>query len=238
MTPTYMGATESTVDGPCLHSTYEMRVSATPWKPFISGLARRIAILLCLTVASVGMASRELSASSGHSNTGTYLPERAGAQAPQGAQDLCTRFTWACARGGQGSSIPSALMATVRAVNLAVNRSVRPIEDEIQYGVSEHWALPTQRGGDCEDFALLKMMQLIERGVPANALLLATVLDRSGGSHAVLIVRTDQGDMVLDNLTNRVVDWRSTGYTFLRIQNPANRSQWRVVNAGGIFGTS
>ena len=182
--------------------------------PLRSRAARLGSSFGCFLVILAVSTPTGVSATESQAGSGLFLPERARAQAPQGAQDLCARFSWACARGGQASVIPSSLLPTIRQVNSSVNRSVRSIEDSRQYGVPEHWALPTRRGGDCEDFALLKMRELIEQGVPANSLLLATALDRRGGSHAVLIVRTDQGDLVLDNLTNSIRDWRSTGCGF------------------------
>ena len=52
----------------------------------------------------------------------------------------------------------------------------------------------------------------------------------------MLVVRTDTGDFVLDNLTDRVLDWRKTGYTFLRMQNPQAPNRWSAVLAGGVLG--
>ena len=52
----------------------------------------------------------------------------------------------------------------------------------------------------------------------------------------MLVMRTDDGDFVLDNLTSRILPWQATGYTFLRIQNPARPSQWSAVLAGGVLG--
>jgi predicted transglutaminase-like cysteine proteinase len=73
------------------------------------------------------------------------------------------------------------------------------------------------------------------RGVAAERLLIATVLDRRQNPHAVLVLRTDRGDYVLDNLANRMMHWSDTGYTFLRMQNPKAPGQWVAVFAGGVF---
>ncbi len=109
------------------------------------------------------------------------------------------------------------------------------ISDASQYRRDELWALPTRRGGDCEDFALLKKRELIRLGIPAERLLIATVLDRKYRGHAVLVVRTHRGDMVLDNLTNRVMRWERTGYTFMKMQNPARPDTWQAILAGGLL---
>lgn len=157
--------------------------------------------------------------------------------APAGAKDLCRVLGWACARStpSAGPAAPAAAVVDLaRQVNLGVNRHVAPLSDESQYRRAEHWALPTARGGDCEDFALLKKRELMARGVAPERLLLATVLDLEQASHAVLILRTDAGDLVLDNLTDRIATWRETGYTFLRMQDPADPSRWTAVVAGGL----
>ena len=121
-------------------------------------------------------------------------------------------------------------------INRHVNRRVRSISDTRQYNQAEVWALPTRRGGDCEDFALLKKRELIAAGVAPGRLLIATALDRRRNGHAVLILRTDSGDLVLDNLTNRIRHWEDTGYSFLKLQNPDRPENWDAILAGGVFG--
>jgi predicted transglutaminase-like cysteine proteinase len=48
----------------------------------------------------------------------------------------------------------------------------------------------------------------------------------------VLVLRTTTGDYVLDNLSSRIKTWQASRYTFLRMQNPANRSKWDVILLG------
>ena len=109
------------------------------------------------------------------------------------------------------------------------------VGDRSQYGREEVWALPSPRGGDCEDLALLKKKLLIEAGLPADRLRIATVLDRRRNAHAGLVLRTEAGDYVLDSLTDRVLPWEKTGLSFLRIQSQASPTGWAMVLAGGIF---
>ena len=127
------------------------------------------------------------------------------------------------------------ILRVANRVNRAVNRQIAEVADQAQYNRQEFWALPTSMGGDCEDFALLKRQQLMAMGVPGERLLIATVLDRQRRGHAVLVLRTDRGDVVLDNLTNRIKHWSQTGYTFLRMQDPDAPSRWNAVFAGGVF---
>ena len=163
-----------------------------------------------------------------------FLVAKRAVAAPKGSVGLCSNYKWACARTGARGVSNAAALRLAKAVNNRVNRSTRQIEDRAQYGREEHWALPTATGGDCEDFALLKKKKLIESGVASETLLMATVLDRDLNSHAVLVMRTDSGDLVLDNLSNRILPWKRTGYTFLRMQNPSSPRNWDAIIAGGV----
>lgn len=160
-----------------------------------------------------------------------FIQAKGGAPAPSGAQGLCSTYSWACASGGAAARGNE--LQTVMAINSQVNHSVRRVEDTDQYGVDEYWALPTRTGGDCEDFALLKKRELVSHGVDPRRLLIATVLDRQRQPHAVLIYRSEQGDLVLDNLTDRVRGWRDTRYMFLQMQDPNRPSRWVNVLTSG-----
>jgi predicted transglutaminase-like cysteine proteinase len=162
-----------------------------------------------------------------------FLKSRGLGVAPPGAQRLCSTYSWACARGTSGGTVTQGQMQVVRAVNSQINRSTRAIEDSQQYGEAERWAIPTSRGGDCEDYALAKKRALISKGIDPQRLLIATVLDRNRRPHAVLVVRTENGDMVLDNVTNSIRSWQDTRYVFLRMQDPSRPSRWVNVFAGG-----
>lgn len=162
-----------------------------------------------------------------------FLPSRGNAPAPAGAQAICEIYDWACAWSGDGAMPASEQLKRVSDVNARVNRSVRPIEDARQYGVTERWALPTRVGGDCEDFALLKKRELVSVGVDPNRLLIATVLDRNRDPHAVLVYRSDKGDLVLDNLTDQIRTWRDTHYVFLQMQDPDRPGGWVNVFVSG-----
>lgn len=163
------------------------------------------------------------------------LPTKTSVSAPSGASGLCTQYGWACARTGKTHQIDLAAMAVAQKINTAANRKVRPVSDRAQWSIAERWSLPTARGGDCEDYAMLKKMMLIQAGFSPDQLLIATVLDRQRRSHAVLILRTGTQDLVLDNMTGRIKHWRETGYTFLRLQDPARPDRWVGVFAGGVL---
>ncbi|HEX2556199.1 MAG TPA: transglutaminase-like cysteine peptidase [Microvirga sp.] len=119
----------------------------------------------------------------------------------------------------------------IRAVNGYVNRTVSPITDPEYRGVADRWEYPTEGLGDCEDYQLLKRKLLIEAGLPKRALLMTVVINRQGEGHAVLTVRTDREDLVLDNQTNEVLRWDRTGYEFIK-REALTRTGWAYVQPG------
>lgn len=162
-----------------------------------------------------------------------FLPQRMHIKAPDGAEGLCRKYSWACSQTRQSGQLTKGDLKKVSVINKQINRKTRAIDDQSQYRTTEYWTLPSARGGDCEDFALLKKRDLIQAGIAPNRLLIATVLDRRRGGHAVLVFRTDTGDVVLDNLTNRILPWTKTKYTFLRMQDPKSPNRWVGVFEGG-----
>jgi len=111
-------------------------------------------------------------------------------------------------------------------VNTAVNTSIQPVTDLELYGKVEVWTYPTNKKGDCEDYVLLKRRILMERGWPESTLLITVVRDEDNEGHAVLTVRTDKGDFVLDNKRREVMRWADTPYTFIKRQSERNPLVW------------
>jgi len=116
-------------------------------------------------------------------------------------------------------------------VNYTVNTTITPMTDLEIYGVEERWAYPTTVG-DCEDYVLLKRKMLMSKGISASDLLITVVLQPNGSGHAVLTVRTDRGDFVLDNLRNKVMEWSETEYTYLKRQDSTNAGRWVKIQDG------
>ncbi|HXV30629.1 MAG TPA: transglutaminase-like cysteine peptidase, partial [Sinorhizobium sp.] len=50
--------------------------------------------------------------------------------------------------------------------------------------------------------------------------------------HAVLTVRTDRGDFILDNMRSKVLLWSETEYTFLKRQSSENAGRWVKLQDG------
>ena len=113
------------------------------------------------------------------------------------------------------------------AVNVVVNHTIKPMTDLEHYGATEHWAYPDDGYGDCEDYVLLKRRMLMERGWPSSALFITTVIDVGDGGHAVLMVRTDRGDFVLNNLTDKVVLWSKARFKrYIKRQSKSDPNKW------------
>ena len=113
-------------------------------------------------------------------------------------------------------------------VNDYSNMTIEPVTDLDLYGVEEHWTYPKSYG-DCEDFVLLKRFMLIQRGWPESSLLITVVKQPNGEGHAVLTVRTDRGDYVLDNLDDEVKRWDQTAYRFLKRQSTKHTGHWTAI---------
>ena len=111
-------------------------------------------------------------------------------------------------------------------VNDWVNRSVEPLTDLEHWGVVERWNYPDDGKGDCEDYVLLKRRMLMQAGWPREALLITVVRDKKGDGHAVLTVKTNRGEFVLDNQVGEILAWNKTGYRFVKRQSQSDPNTW------------
>jgi predicted transglutaminase-like cysteine proteinase len=117
----------------------------------------------------------------------------------------------------------------VRQINSEVNNEIVPMTDQEIYGRDEVWAYPKDVG-DCEDFALLKRKLLLDKGFSPADLLLTVVRKPDGEGHAVLTLRTSDGDYILDNLEANVKLWSETPYRFLKRQASFNTGRWVTID--------
>jgi predicted transglutaminase-like cysteine proteinase len=153
--------------------------------------------------------------------------------APVGWIDFCARYQGECDDRDLPQT-PVALTAQawadLRSINDAVNRTIVAESDLAHWNVGEKWDYPWDGRGDCEDYVLLKRKLLIEDGYPRQALLI-TVVFRPADSegHAVLMVRTDSGDLILDNRRSNILDWNNTGYGFIKRQSEENQDRWVLL---------
>jgi predicted transglutaminase-like cysteine proteinase len=148
---------------------------------------------------------------------------------PVGWAEFCIEYAPEC---DTRSSLPRDMALSTRAwvelkrINVAVNTSVKPMTDMDHWGVVERWNYPDDGYGDCEDYALQKRKLLMAAGWPREALLMTVVRDQNGNGHAILTVKTDRGEYVLDNQTNDVLLWADTGYRFVKRQSQSDPNVW------------
>ena len=118
------------------------------------------------------------------------------------------------------------LRSLIESINASVNKAIKPMNDIDIYGKDEVWTFPSNGVGDCEDYVLEKRRELNANGMSLANLLITVVRKPDGEGHAVLTVRTDRGDFILDNLHNDLRLWYNTGYRFLKRQSTDHTGRW------------
>jgi predicted transglutaminase-like cysteine proteinase len=67
---------------------------------------------------------------------------------------------------------------------------------------------------------------LLQAGWPREALLITVVRDQHGDGHAILTVKTDKGEFILDNQRDDILVWSDTGYRFVKRQSQSDPNVW------------
>jgi predicted transglutaminase-like cysteine proteinase len=152
------------------------------------------------------------------------------ALAPFSFVKFCLDYPGDCPKsaGAGRVRLTSGRLAELASVNRAVNNAIRPTPDASTF---RYWKLNVS-AGDCNSFAVEKRHELIGRGWPAAALALTVAKTPSGEGHLVVTVRTDQGDLVLDNLRSTIVPWQRTGYDWIMRQSERNPQFWVDLDGG------
>jgi len=180
-------------------------------------------------IALAAMVGLIATAAQAASERALFISIGATARAPIGWTDFCAQTPRECAtRPLEARDIVLSQRAwqdLVR-VNRWVNESIKPITDMDHWGVIERWSYPDDGYGDCEYYVLLKRRVLIEAGWPRQALLITVVRDVKGEGHAVLTVKTDQGEFILDNQEEQVLLWSETSYRFVKRQSQMDPNVW------------
>jgi predicted transglutaminase-like cysteine proteinase len=114
-------------------------------------------------------------------------------------------------------------------VNNWVNDHIEPMTDLEHWGVVELWSFPDDGKGDCEDYVLLKRRMLMQAGWPREALLITVVRDKKGDGHAVLTVKTNRGEFILDNQEPQILPWDKSGYRFVMRQSQSDPNVWVML---------
>jgi predicted transglutaminase-like cysteine proteinase len=150
-------------------------------------------------------------------------------RAPIGWIEFCSNHAKDCVGG---TSSPRDVVLNGKSwkdlvrINKFVNDSVKPMTDQDHWGTVEKWSYPDDGYGDCEDYVLLKRRMLVQAGWPLEALLITVVREKSGDGHAVLTVKTDKGEFVLDNQNPEILLWSETNYRFVKRQSQTDPNRW------------
>lgn len=155
---------------------------------------------------------------------------------PRKWREYCARQAADCMVTARGMVLPfsPALWRTLQEVNEAVNTKMRYTPDPQNGQGVDKWVRPvlTARGlvaGDCEDYVLAKRHALLQRGLPAGALRFTLVARDRGAKvdHAVLVVATDFGDFVLDNLGGSILPVEVANYRYAAMHLPSRAAPHR-----------
>jgi predicted transglutaminase-like cysteine proteinase len=169
----------------------------------------------------------------------TPAPVGGEASIPYGWVDFCNRHAEECTLGKlkpMDVRLTRQTWKVLNEINNKVNNAIEPISNLDHWGTTlDHWDYPIDGKGDCKIYALLKRKLLIDRGFPRQALLMTIVRDLNGEGHAVLTVKTDRGDFVLDNLSDEIRAWSATGYQFYKRQAQDDPNVW--LSLGGATGS-
>jgi predicted transglutaminase-like cysteine proteinase len=193
----------------------------------------RFCKILCVVLGGV-LLGHDLASSSPVLNSAALrlpvaskMPESGRTNAPFAFLDFCRRHGSECSpRGKQVSHIQLTpkTWSVLQSVNNTWNQRIREVADSPNPR-KDHWTLTSSRG-DCEEFAIAKRRDLIRRGFPSSALAITVAKMWNGMGHAVLTVRTDRGDFVLDNMTSVIKPWNQVSYRWVKRQSKQNPKVW------------
>jgi predicted transglutaminase-like cysteine proteinase len=94
--------------------------------------------------------------------------------------------------------------ARVGLINRAVDLAITPASDERQWGVADHWSPPFEtlqtRRGDCEDYAIVKYVALLQAGLSPDDVKIVVLRNLlPNEDHAAVAARVDGQWLILDN---------------------------------------
>lgn len=157
----------------------------------------------------------------------TWLNTGSATSRPFGHIEYCKKRPFDCRQNKGSAKLQALSLGALNSVNSSVNHRIKPMRDEDQFGVRDLWSYGA-KVGDCEDFAIAKRAALLSRGYRPENTLLAMGYE-GGQAHVVLLVRTDGGDYVLDNLNPAVLPVEKSSVRISKVQSPKNGAEWLSV---------
>jgi predicted transglutaminase-like cysteine proteinase len=192
-------------------------------------LGLKVVLARTALLSAVAFAALATPAASRAEDRALFIPIGEITKAPIGWVEFCIEYDPECKT--KASPARDVLLSTqawkdLERVNSYVNAHVKPMTDMEHWGVVERWNYPDDGYGDCEDYVLEKRRLLLHSGWPREALLITVVRDKRGDGHAVLTVKTDRGEYVLDNQNEQILLWSDTGYRFVKRQSQSDPNVW------------
>jgi predicted transglutaminase-like cysteine proteinase len=193
-------------------------------------------------IAALGLGLMGLGSTGAAAQTATVpvssLPAAASgdARAPYAWVDFCKKYPAECRVNTSEADrieLTPKIWKQIVVMNSKVNRDIEPVTDMDHWGVVDRWDMAEDGRGDCEEYVLVKRRKLAEAGIPRRAMLVTVVIDEENAGHAVLMIRTDRGDFILDNKRNSVLTWQQTGYVYVK-RETQDRVAW--TSLGGVAG--
>jgi len=203
--------------------------------PF-SSLAWRIARNSILAAAILSAAPAAAQTLAALPDASASVAQIGGAKPTAAWTEFCGRMPQECAvdtSEAQAIALTPKIWQAIMKVNAKVNAEIKAVTDEDHIGIVDRWDFPDNGKGDCEDIQLLKRRELAKLGIPYRAMRMTVVIDELGAGHAVLMIRTDRGDFILDNKHSMVLSWQKTGYTYIKREG-TDSQEW--VHLGGVIG--
>jgi predicted transglutaminase-like cysteine proteinase len=195
----------------------------------VRGFKQRLHFVCVCVAVMAGAAGMTTPAGASPKDLSLYVAVGDVTRVPIGWVEFCVEYKSDCdSKSTQPRDVvlsPKAWTDLVR-VNAWVNEQIKPITDLEHWGVVERWNYPADGYGDCEDYVLAKRRMLIKAGWPREALLITVVRDKKGEGHAVLTVKTDKGEYILDNQETEILLWSKTGYRFVKRQSQTDQNTW------------
>jgi len=107
------------------------------------------------------------------------------------------------------------------------------VDGSVTYVASDAWD-PLSSAGDCKTYAARTTLALLQHGWPQGAIRVATAFvndgsAQNGASHALVLVDTDKGTIVLDSRQAGPRPWESLSYIWLSAEVPGGHGSWSLL---------
>lgn len=116
----------------------------------------------------------------------------------------------------------------IRMVNNYANNKEYILDIE-NYGLDDYWATPKQfliNNGDCEDYAIIKMMSFKQLGFDVNKMRVVVVQDTNQKTvHAVMSIDMHGDILILDNQIEEVISHREI-FHYVPVYSVNENSWW------------